>query len=118
MQEGRPDRRTIAAPRGSVFMSEHSTSLVRARLWIALGLVAAALLLALGTSRAAASPTQLSIMQDDTELHTNRMDSRLDEMKALGTDIVKVRVPWRYIAPSGPSKPGGFDPTNPSSYPQ
>jgi hypothetical protein len=95
-------------------MSEHLTSLVRARLLILMALA----LLAVCAPRAAASPTQLSIMQDDTELHTDRMDSRLDEMKALGTDVVKVRIPWRYIAPSGPTKPDGFDPTSASSYPQ
>ena len=96
-------------------MSEHLTSLVPARLWIALAL--APILLALGAARAGASPTQLSIMQDDTELHTSRMDSRLDEMKALGTDVVKVRIGWGYVAPKGTAKPSGFDPTNPSSYP-
>src|SRR3954454_5965781 len=98
-------------------MSEHTTTLVlvRARACIAFALAAA--LLAFGADRAAASATQLSIMEDDTELHTSRMDSRLDEMKALRADVVKVRLPWRYIAPQGSTKPSGFDPTNPSSYP-
>jgi hypothetical protein len=97
-------------------VSKHLTSLVRARLWIALAL--ALVLPGFSAADAAARATQLSIMQDDTELHTSRMDSRLDEMKALGTDIVKVRIGWRYVAPSGSTKPSGFDPTNPSSYPQ
>jgi hypothetical protein len=92
-------------------MSDHLTSLVRARLLIVL-----ALALVLPAS-AHASATQLSIMQDDTELHTSRMDARLDEMKALGADVVKVRIGWRYVAPGGSTKPSGFDPTNPSSYP-
>jgi hypothetical protein len=99
-------------------MSEHTTALVRPRAWSALAIALAALLLALTAQRAAASTTQLSIVQDDTELHTGRMDSRLDEMKALGADVVKVRLPWRYIAPSGSTKPSGFDATNPGSYPQ
>jgi hypothetical protein len=96
-------------------MSEHTTSLVRARLATALAIALA--LLGLGAARASASSTQLSIMQDDTELHTSRMDARLDEMKALGTDIVKLRIAWRYVAPAGSTKPAGFDPTNPASYP-
>jgi hypothetical protein len=80
--------------------------------------VAAALaLLAFGAASASARSTQLTIMQDDTELHTSRMDARLDEMKALGTDVVKLRIGWRYVAPQGSTKPGGFDPTNPASYP-
>jgi hypothetical protein len=37
-------------------------------------------------------------------------------MKALGTDVVKLRIAWRYVAPSGSTKPSGFDPTSPSSY--
>ena len=93
-------------------MSEHVKSLVRARLLIVLALA----LLVLPAS-AHASATQLSIMQDDTELHTSRMDSRLDEMKALGADVVKVRIGWRYVAPGGSTKPSGFDPTNPAAYP-
>jgi hypothetical protein len=97
-------------------MSEHTTFLVRARVMTVAAI--ALLVCAFAADRAAADATQLSIMQDDTELHSSRMDSRLDEMKALGTDIVKVRFPWRYIAPPGSTKPAGFDPTNPSSYPQ
>src|SRR3954454_17158503 len=96
-------------------MSEHLTSLLRARLWILLAL--ALVVPGLAAASAHASATQLSIMQDDTELHTSRMDARLDEMKALGADVVKVRIGWRYVAPGGSTKPSGFDPTNPSSYP-
>src|SRR5690349_17483684 len=98
-------------------MNEHTTSLARVRaLTIGFALIAL-LVLALAADRAAASATQLTIMQDDTELHTSRMDSRLDEMKSLGADIVKVRIAWRYVAPQGSTKPAGFDPTNPSAYP-
>jgi hypothetical protein len=79
-------------------------------------MVLALTLLALPAS-AHANATQLSIMQDDTVLHTSQMDARLDEMKALGADVVKVRIGWRYVAPGGSTKPSGFDPTNPSAYP-
>ena len=93
-------------------MSEHVKTPLRARLWIFLALALLAL-----PATAHASGTQLSIMQDDTVLHTSQMDARLDEMKALGADVVKVRIGWRYVAPGGSTKPSGFDPTNPSSYP-
>jgi hypothetical protein len=80
-------------------------------------LVLAFLLLAAAAAQSSASTAQLTIMQDDTELHTSRMDSRLDEMKSLGADVVKVRIAWRYVAPTGSTKPAGFNPTDPTSYP-
>jgi hypothetical protein len=72
-------------------------------------------LLAIAAGQAAASTTQLTIMQDDTELHTSRMDQRLDEMKALGADVVKVRIAWGFVAPGGSTKPN-FDATDPGAY--
>ncbi len=67
---------------------------------------------------ASASSGQLMIMQDDARLYRGTGAERsatLDEMKALGTDVVKVQVYWDEIAP-GPRKPAGFDGANPSNY--
>lgn len=76
----------------------------------ATGLVAA--------GQAHASSRQVSIMQDDRLVYRSGADVRhraLDEMKALGTDVVKVQVYWQEVAP-GPSKPAGFDGADPASY--
>jgi len=57
-------------------------------------------------------------MQDDAHLFRGSGATRaatLNEMKALGTDVVKVQVYWSEIAP-GPNKPAGFDGSNPSNY--
>jgi hypothetical protein len=67
---------------------------------------------------AGANRGQLLVMQDDARLLRSGGATRaatLDEMKALGADVVKVQVYWNEIAP-GPSKPAGFDGANPSSY--
>jgi hypothetical protein len=61
------------------------------------------------------------MLQDDKVLISGsqaQRDARLDELKALGVDIVKVRVSWRGVAPSGDSrtKPS-FDATDPAAYP-
>jgi hypothetical protein len=69
-----------------------------------------------------ATRTQLTMMEDSTQLLTQGEAGRnfaLDEFKALGTNIVKVRVEWRDIAPDPASrrKPSGFDATDPGAYP-
>ena len=71
---------------------------------------------------AQASRTQLTMMEDSTQLLTQGQAGRdfaLDEFKALGTNIVKVRVEWRDIAPDPGStrKPPGFDASDPGDYP-
>jgi hypothetical protein len=79
--------------------------------------VAAAASLVLASS-ATASSSQLLVMQDDARLFRGSGATRtatLDEMKALGADVVKVQVYWNEIAP-GPRKPAGFDGTDPSNY--
>jgi hypothetical protein len=79
-----------------------------------------ALLLAatlLPAATAAASPTQPTMLQDDPQLlfkGSAARSARLDELKSLGVDIVKVRVRWREIAPA--RRPAGFDGSNPASY--
>jgi hypothetical protein len=69
---------------------------------------------------ASASPTQPTMLQDDTELVYGGdalRTKRLDQLKSLGVDIVKVRVRWRDLAPAGSKRPSGFDGSSPSSYP-
>ena len=94
------------------------TAFVRALAAVALAL--AAVLAAAGT--ATASSSQQTMLQDDAQLlyvSTEQRAQRLDELKALGVDIVKVRLSWRYITASGnsSSKPSGFNGADPAAYP-
>jgi hypothetical protein len=69
---------------------------------------------------ASASPTQISIIQDEQRLlHDGPavQATALDEIKALGAEVVKVTVNWRNIAPSGSRKPAGFLGDDPAQYP-
>jgi hypothetical protein len=87
------------------------------RLTITLALAACVLLAAgLAPGSASASPTQVTILQDDSLLlgsNGDRRDAALDEWKALGVDVVKVRVNWRDLSPD--AKPA--DPSDPAAYP-
>jgi hypothetical protein len=70
---------------------------------------------------AIAKPSQPTMLQDDKVLvggSQEQRDARLDELKSLGVDIVKVRVNWRSIAPAGDSgtKPS-FNAADPGAYP-
>ncbi|MDQ3719621.1 MAG: hypothetical protein M3350_02390 [Actinomycetota bacterium] len=70
---------------------------------------------ALVPAAADASSRQLTVMQDDARiLHSTPAVRRaiLDEFRGLGTDVVKVQVTWRDIAPT--SRPA--NPANPSAY--
>jgi hypothetical protein len=92
---------------------------VRLRRFAGLAAVAVALL---SPAAAHASRSQLTMMEDSTQLLTQGPDARnfaLDQFKALDADIVKVRVEWRDIAPDPTSrrKPSGFDATDPAAYP-
>jgi hypothetical protein len=76
--------------------------------------IAACALLAAAT-QASASRDQTTMLQDDAQLlgsDGSRRDETLDEWKALGVDIVKIRVNWRDMSPA--SKPA--DPTDPAAY--
>lgn len=69
---------------------------------------------------AVASSTQVSILQDDGQLIRSGAqvrDRRLDELAALGADVVKINVEWRDVAPRGSSRPAGFDGSDPAQYP-
>lgn len=73
----------------------------------------------LPAATASASSTQATMLQDDPDLiyGTDAVRAkRLDELKSLGVDIVKVRVRWRDLAPAGKTKPSGFDGADPASY--
>jgi hypothetical protein len=83
---------------------------------LALALVA----LFASTGTAAANSTMPTVIQDDPELLYGSADlreTRLDEINSLGVEIVKVRVNWRFIAPTGKKKPAGFDGNDPAAYP-
>jgi hypothetical protein len=79
---------------------------------------AGAAALAVLASPAAASGRQLTIMHDEALLLRSGptvRDHTLDELKGLGTDIVKIPVYWQEVAP-GPRRPAGFDGTDPNDY--
>ena len=87
----------------------------------ALACGAAVALALIAPSPAAAAHGQLTVMEDTTQLLSEGPDARnstLDQFKALGADVVKVRVEWRDIAPDPASnqKPD-FDATDPAAYP-
>jgi hypothetical protein len=83
-------------------------------------LTAAVLLaLALLPAAAGASPRQFALFQDETLLVENggTRAATLDEVRALGADMIKVQVNWATVAPGGRRKPSGFDATDPGQYP-
>ncbi len=82
-----------------------------------LTIVFAGVALAAICAPAQAGKGQLSVFQDDALLRGSGDATRaqtLDEIDALGADVVKVLVNWRMIAPA--SKPDGFDAADPASY--
>lgn len=86
-----------------------------------LALTAALAAALLAPAAASAARGQLTMMEDSTQLLTQGDDARnfaLDQFKALGTDVVKVRVEWRDYAPDPASrqKPS-FDATDSAAYP-
>ena len=92
---------------------------MRLRRLAGLAAIAAALV---SPAAAHATRSQLTMMEDSTQLLTQGDAPReyaLDQFKALGADIVKVRVEWRDIAPDPSSrrKPANFDATEPGAYP-
>jgi hypothetical protein len=57
---------------------------------------------------ASARSTQVSIIQDDARVISagaSTRDATLDEMRALGADVLKISISWRAIATSKPSNP-------------
>lgn len=84
-------------------------------------LVAALGALLLSPAAALASRSQLTMMEDSTQLLARTPEARestLDEFRALGADMVKIRVEWRDIAPDGESRRRpDFDAADPGAYP-
>jgi hypothetical protein len=87
----------------------------------ALASVAAVLVALVLPTGAHAARGQLTMMEDSTQLlaeGAGARESGLNQMKALGTDIVKVRVNWRDFAPNATSsRRPDFDATDPAAYP-
>ncbi|HEX2162005.1 MAG TPA: hypothetical protein VHF88_09325 [Thermoleophilaceae bacterium] len=76
--------------------------------------------LALLPAAAAASPTQLSIIQDDATFvygSGRDPDAAVAEAKMLGADAIRVFVSWHSVAPNQDSRerPPGFDARDPDS---
>ena len=83
---------------------------------IALTLAALALL----PSAAAASPSQMSIVQDDATFvygSGRDPDAAVAEAKLLGADAIRVFVSWHSVSPAQDSRrrPAGFDPGDPDA---
>lgn len=69
---------------------------------------------------AGASSGQVAIFQDDHTLLQTGDASRenlLNELDALGVDVVKAQLLWADVAPRGKRKPAGFDGSEPGQYP-
>ena len=87
-------------------------------------IILAALSLMLALPAAASARSQETIFDAPRELIGGATpESRaaaLDELRALGTDTVRINLPWRYLVP-GPGKsqkPAGFNASDPGDYPQ
>lgn len=67
-----------------------------------------------------ASSGQLAVFQEDVALLYSgdaKRQATLDELEALGVDVIKVQIAWADAAPPGRRKPAGFDGSDPSQYP-
>src|SRR3954452_13626142 len=87
---------------------------IRALLLAALVPFAAALL---QVAPARADSTQATLLQDDPKIvYTSnaKRTKRLNELQALGIDIVKVRLSWRFLAPI--HRPRRFNGADPAAY--
>jgi hypothetical protein len=80
-------------------------------------ILSAGLASALATAAHAAT-TQLTIMQDDSRVLSDPVDT-LNTFRALGVTQVRIFLGWGSIAPSPNSskRPAGFNASNPASYP-
>src|SRR5918995_317489 len=69
---------------------------------------------------AAASWSQHAVFQDDHNLLERGDAARertLDELRALGVDVVKAQLSWSEVAPTGRRRPADFVPADPAQYP-
>jgi hypothetical protein len=74
----------------------------------------AAVCLAHAPTQAQASTGQYQIFQDDPHMLANPVQT-LQQIRDLGANVVRVSLQWNLVAPS--TRPPGFDPTDPGSYP-
>ena len=81
-------------------------------------MVLAAAVFAVPATPALGSSTQVSVIEDDAHLQADPAGT-LEQMRALGAEVVRVSVPWQTIAPAPNSAhaPRGFDATDPAAYP-
>jgi hypothetical protein len=80
--------------------------------------VLAATMLGMPAAPAVGSPSQVSVIEDDTHLVADPAGT-LERMRALGADVVRVSLPWQTIAPAPGSVhiPRGFVASDPAAYP-
>jgi hypothetical protein len=87
---------------------------------LTLSLVLTLAAIALLPAGAGANPRQYALFQDEgllLERGEAQRRATLDELRALGVDMIKVQLNWASVAPTGRRKPKGFDATDPSQYP-
>ena len=65
-------------------------------------------------NQAHASAGQYEIFQDDPHMLANPAQT-LQQIRDLGANVVRVSLQWNLVAPT--TRPAGFDPTDPASYP-
>ena len=75
--------------------------------------------LALLPAAASASARQYALFQDENLITENggTRAGTLDEVRALGADMIKVQMNWATVAPGTRRRPVGFDATDPAQYP-
>ena len=74
---------------------------------------------ALLPAAASASARQYALFQDENLITENggTRAGTLDEVRALGADMIKVQMNWATVAPGTRRRPVGFDATDPAQYP-
>src|ERR1700733_5545834 len=84
----------------------------------ALAVSLAAIVALVPVTQARASTDQISIFQDDPRLDKDPATT-LARMRLLGAQVVRVSVPWYYIAPASNSAhaPSGFNAADPAGPP-
>lgn len=78
------------------------------------------LALALLPAAAGAAVRQIAIFQDDNlllESGDGQRAATLEEVRAMGVDMIKAQLSWADVAPGERRRPSGFDATDPSEYP-
>ena len=100
-------------------MPKLSLTRLRFRFSATIALAASLLgLLALSAAPAAASTTQMSIIQDGPQL-LNHTVGTLQRFRLLGANAVRVIVPWFEITrnPTSKTRPKNFNAADPNAYP-